>query len=449
MNDFYSTLILHLIESTAWALLFLGIVLLLRIKSASTKCWLYRMSLIKFLIPTALFASWLTVDRNSEIAFLVTADSVISAVEFTKEQSFFNYPFYLWLLGIDALVILTLLRGIRYHRRIQSISTQFEGHHQALLQQTLSKMNVSGRSIHGTLIESGPSIALYGIFRPRIIAKRAFLDTLSEDELVSAYQHEISHWIRRDNLWQLLTEVVTAVFWFHPLVWFIRNRLSLETVKACDETDLGFGKSADSYAHCLLKAAEFSHEENQFGAIALSETSLNQRVSHVIQYKRESISIMKTFAIILACLSLFGWSMVAFAKDSGLGAGAEIYNISDLDTPPRPVKRVAPVYPPELKKERVMGVVNLEMIVDEVGDVISVTALTSAAPEFTKASIKAVSEWVFEPGVKDEKPVKTLVNLPLSFTLRAKPGEEQTYPENPLRPRPEGVPLDKGDHSKE
>lgn len=446
MNELYSLLVLHLIESTDWAVLFLLMVFLLRIKSARVKSWLYRISLLKFLIPTTLFASWLTLDRSGDMlsAFIVTAEPVISVVEYTTEKSFFNIPFYLWLIGIDALIIVTLFRGIRYHQRIQKASTPFDGHHEALLQQTLSNMDTGGRTLKGMIVESGPSIALYGIFRPRIIAKRAFLDTLTDDELVSAYQHEISHWIRRDNLWRLLTDAVTALFWFHPLVWFIRNRLTLETEKACDETVLGLGKRADRYANCLLKAAEFSHEENQFGAIALSETSLKQRVSHVIQYKRESLSIMKTTAIILTCLSLFGWSMVAFAHDSGLGTGAEIYNISDLDTPPSPIARKAPIYPPDLKKEKVTGVVNIEMIVDENGNIISITVLTSSHPDFTKAALVALPEWKFKPGIKDGEAVKTLVRLPLSFALRNAP-----HPENPLRPRPEGVPLDTGDHSKE
>ena len=83
-----------------------------------------------------------------------------------------------------------------------------------------------------------------------------------------------------------------------------------------------------------------------------------------------------------------------------------------------------------------MGVVNLEMIVDEAGDVISMTVLTSAHPDFTKAVLKAIPEWKFNPGMKDGEPVKTLVQLPLSFVVRPKPGEEQTFPENPLHPHP-------------
>ena len=137
---------------------------------------------------------------------------------------------------------------------------------------------------------------------------------------------------------------------------------------------------------------------------------------------------MKISAIILTCLSLFGWSMVAFAHDSGINMGSEMYNISELDSPPKPIEQVAPVYPPHLKERKQWGVVNLELIVDEVGDVTSVTVLDSTDNAFTRASMKAVVEWRFNPGMKDGEPVKTLVKLPLKFNLKDK---KERQVENP------------------
>ena len=419
MNDLYSIIVIHLFESTDWAILFLGIVYLLRIKDARVRCWIYRLSLLKFLVPTTLFASWLTFERSGELlsSFIVSAGPVISAVQYTTEQSFFAYPIYFWLAGFCCLFILAWITGVRVHRCIQNGCLPFSVADEARLNKTLTSMGRTQGSLPGMLVSHGPSIALYGLFRPRIIAKRAFLETLDDDELVSAYQHEIAHWMRRDNLWRLLTDVVTAVFWFHPLVWFIRKRLTLETEKACDETVLASGKQADRYASCLLKAAEFSQEENYFGAIALSETSLKQRVSHVIQYKKERVSIMKKSAIILTCLSLFGWSLVAFAETSQNDAN-RIYEISELDKAPVPLVRVAPVYPPELKKERIQGSVNVVFIVSELGNVDSMSIEKSSNAEFNESALTGVAQWKFEPGLKEGEPVKTRVRLPLSFALR-------------------------------
>ncbi|MCB1122286.1 MAG: M56 family metallopeptidase [Verrucomicrobiae bacterium] len=279
MNDLYSTFSLHILESTIWVILFLLFAWLLRIRDARMLCWIYRASLLKFLIPTTLLSNWITLSESQNLIsdFVVSAESVKSVVYYAAKQPEFIWPAYIWSVGIFAFVILAAWTGVRVHNRIQKGSTPFSGRYLRILRQTLMDAKGASKELPGTLVVQGPPIALYGIFRPRIIAKHAFLETLDDNELTSALQHEAAHWIRRDNLWRLLTDAITAILWDHPLIWFIRHRLMLETEKACDETVLSFGRPVTCYANCLLKAAEFSQERIQFGAIALSETSLKQR----------------------------------------------------------------------------------------------------------------------------------------------------------------------------
>jgi protein TonB len=80
--------------------------------------------------------------------------------------------------------------------------------------------------------------------------------------------------------------------------------------------------------------------------------------------------------------------------------------------------RIAPVYPPELKRNRVQGTVNVVFIVDELGNVKRPSIEKSSNREFNENALKAVRQWKFEPGEKDNKKVKTRVRLPLAFTLR-------------------------------
>ena len=95
-----------------------------------------------------------------------------------------------------------------------------------------------------------------------------------------------------------------------------------------------------------------------------------------------------------------------------------VFEISDLDQAPVPVVQIAPVYPPELKRNRVQGTVNVVFIVDENGNVKRPSIEKSSNREFNENALKAVRQWKFEPGEKDGKKVKTRVRLPLAFTLR-------------------------------
>ena len=95
-----------------------------------------------------------------------------------------------------------------------------------------------------------------------------------------------------------------------------------------------------------------------------------------------------------------------------------IFEIADLDQPPVPIVQIAPVYPPELKRNRVQGTVNVVFIVDENGSVKRPSIEKSTNREFNENALKAVRQWKFEAGEKDGKKVKTRVRLPLAFTLR-------------------------------
>jgi len=95
-----------------------------------------------------------------------------------------------------------------------------------------------------------------------------------------------------------------------------------------------------------------------------------------------------------------------------------IFEISDLDEKPNPMVRIAPVYPPKLKRTGIQGKVWLVFIVDENGNISRARVVESAHPDFSKAALEAINQWKFEPGKRGGKAVKTRVRIPLSFSLR-------------------------------
>ena len=98
----------------------------------------------------------------------------------------------------------------------------------------------------------------------------------------------------------------------------------------------------------------------------------------------------------------------------------EIYEISALNVPPKPIKQVAPRYPPELKRNRVEGEVEAVFVVLEDGSIDDLRIKSMSNPAFAKSLVEAVKQWKFEPGIKDGRPVKTRMHFPMSFSLRSR-----------------------------
>jgi TonB family protein len=80
-----------------------------------------------------------------------------------------------------------------------------------------------------------------------------------------------------------------------------------------------------------------------------------------------------------------------------------------------------PQYPPEAVQQKQSGNLVFKVLVDEHGAPQSVDVEKSDPPEaarlFTQASIEAIMQWRFNPGIKDGKPYAGYVVVPITFAL--------------------------------
>lgn len=92
------------------------------------------------------------------------------------------------------------------------------------------------------------------------------------------------------------------------------------------------------------------------------------------------------------------------------------YEVKELDTAPAPKQRVDPQYPATALAAKATGIVQLEMFVDEKGEIVSLSVLRSTAPGvFDQAAIDAFQHQQFAPGVRNGMPVKSHLKLIVNF----------------------------------
>ena len=83
--------------------------------------------------------------------------------------------------------------------------------------------------------------------------RTALRSHLAPAELQAILAHELCHVRRRDNLATAMHMVVEAMFWFHPVVWWVGARLMEERERACDEEVVRMGSAPEAYAEGILK----------------------------------------------------------------------------------------------------------------------------------------------------------------------------------------------------
>ncbi len=101
-----------------------------------------------------------------------------------------------------------------------------------------------------------------------------------------------------------------------------------------------------------------------------------------------------------------------------LNAEDMVFELSEVDQPPRPLVKVPPFYPLSARAKGIEGKVELVFVVQADGAVSDVE-VTDAFPGtiFVEAALRALRQWRFKPGTKDGQPVATRVRLPLGFKL--------------------------------
>jgi hypothetical protein len=94
-----------------------------------------------------------------------------------------------------------------------------------------------------------------GVWRPRIMVPASWSEWKPEvRQLVLA--HERAHVSRRDPLIAALGRLNRAVFWFHPLAWWIERHVSVLAERACDEAVVRQCPDPRGYASLLVEMAQ-------------------------------------------------------------------------------------------------------------------------------------------------------------------------------------------------
>lgn len=296
----------HLWQSTVFLLLAALIALCMQKNHARVRFWIWLAASIKFLVPFSLLVTLGSTLASSHRAaatektayklmyevsqpFVLTptpnpAGSAIKITSANEEAWLRTYPILLatiWAIGF--LSVLTI--WVVYWRRVALVIRAAIEANEGPELRALRCFERSGivrspvRLLH-TNSTLGPGV--YGITRPILIWPSRVLHRLNEAEIKSILAHELCHVRRRDNLTAAIHMFVEAVFWFHPLVWWLGSRLELEREHACDELVLELTGEPQAYAESILKVCELCLETPLPCVSGVTGADLKKRIARIM-----------------------------------------------------------------------------------------------------------------------------------------------------------------------
>jgi GWxTD domain-containing protein len=152
---------------------------------------------------------------------------------------------------------------------------------------------LDGLAGHGALaLRESASITVpmtAGSLRPSILLPSAWREW-NREKLAAALTHELAHVRRKDALIALVAGFNKAIFWFHPLAWWLERKLALLAEEASDDCALLALGDRCRYASTLVEmtaAARGGRERILWGAIAMArQSTLRKRIDRVLDESR-------------------------------------------------------------------------------------------------------------------------------------------------------------------
>ena len=186
----------------------------------------------------------------------------------------------LWLVGLLALSS-RLTIGLRHVQRLKSkdvvpVTAQLQAH----LVDLCERMRIS-RSVHlleSALIQVPTTI---GSLRPVVLLPASALTGLTPSQLEMIMAHELAHIRRHDYLFNLIQTVIEILFFYHPTVWWIGNRVRVERENCCDDLAVAVCGDPLTYAHALTKMEQLRGVSPQL-AMAANNGSLLHRIRRLV-----------------------------------------------------------------------------------------------------------------------------------------------------------------------
>ena len=276
-----------------------------------------------------------------------------------------------------------LAGGLWQLRRLRKFSTVLHPLPAAVQDaRALTKTNALFR-ISATI--KGP--VTFGFIHPVILLPKSFLEMPHEAQS-SVACHELLHVRRKDWLLTMFEELLAAVLWFQPAVWWLVAQSQLAREQLVDAAVVSLSRSRESYIDTLFSLANARFEAD----LGVASLFLRRRhLIHRVQSLLTEVSMSRTRLLSSYCsiAVILGVGVVLMFGLLPMTGEAEIRQAPApvpvpapaVQTPPGYVVSRAPIsYPIDAQQKRIEGQVVVELTFNAAGEIVDSRILSGPEP---------------------------------------------------------------------
>lgn len=275
-----------------------------------------------------------------------------------KKQGFFqkvidyydrNLPLIvtIWLMGVLFLQ-LRLLGRLAYVQRLKNYGTNlFPSEWAERIEELEDRMRIQSKVNYLTSYRVSSPMTV-GWLKPVIIFPENLIGQLKDSQVYAILAHELAHIKRNDFIANVIQQLLSTVFFYHPGVWWMSARIEEEREHCCDDLAIQLTKKPVGYAKTLI---ELKEKEMAGLDLVMAYTGPNkkggftERISRLLSgYTRKGTFTEGFTSALILCMA-FSLSVIATGQNPVPMNENRIYTDS-FPEPPVPPAPPAPPSPP-------------------------------------------------------------------------------------------------------
>ena len=256
-------------------------------------------------------------DLNAHNKKQISLNLVVSKVQ--KISKYFPVIVKFWLIGI-LFFLVKFIVGYFYTQRLRThgIWTLSENWIQKF-EKIKSNLKISKKIQYlESQVVRIPMVV--GYFKPVILIPTEMLTGIPTEQIESIIAHELAHIKRNDYIINVLLSIIETVFFFHPAVWYLSNKIRDERENCCDDIALSVINDSLAYAKALVSIQELTLNKH-YSAVAFSGRKkhlLNRIKRMIMKPKSKSNRTDKIIAslVILSAIMTLSFTYSATKEDN-------------------------------------------------------------------------------------------------------------------------------------
>jgi Zn-dependent protease with chaperone function len=180
-----------------------------------------------------------------------------------------------WLLGAFTLHVRLIVKFICAERIKRSGLAAASEHLRMDLASLRDRLGITRvvRIMESSLV-AVPSVI--GWLSPIVLIPAGISTRLTPMQIRAIIAHELAHIRRNDYIVNLVQNVFESLLFFHPMTWWISNRLRIEREFCCDDIALSVSDSPLQYARALSNIEELRHQETTLSTASTGGSLMNR-----------------------------------------------------------------------------------------------------------------------------------------------------------------------------